>query len=453
MKATVLLAALLCAGSASAEIPERVIERAKLCVVSVERNTTIGLNGENPGRARATGFVVDLNYGIIATNRHVTGTSPATFRVVARSGASGEARPLYYDPFSDVAFLKVSSAVLAGAAEAVFAPQGSVAEGGEVFLVGNNEGYEYSVKTGRVVNTRVHKGRRHDLAFQTSFDRTGGSSGSPVFDAKGRVAGIHASGTDTSSFELRAAYVEDALYALRAGALPKRGDPLAVLEPLLISEARRSGRLPAEAAKAAAALPGAPKRLLAVKTSAGGLRAGDIIMSVDGVEIGDDSYLFDKLMNNKAGETAVVAVYRRGRLEITEVPVADANKDKITRFATFCGAVFTPYTDGARLAYGETSSGVLLARAEKGSPFRLPTRLAAGKTLLISEFNGRPLAGLADLEAAAAAMKDGESVTFSYKDLSSADRSVRQKTVTAELKFWPLRTYEWSQAALEWETK
>jgi len=435
--------------AAAAEIPAKIIEQAKSCVVSIERNTAIGLNGETPGRARATGFIVDLKDGLIATNRHVTGTSPAKFKVTLRSGATADAKPLYYDPFSDFAFLKVSTAALAGAAQAGFAPPGTMSEGEEVFLIGNNEGYEYSVKTGTIVNTRVHKGARHDLSFQTSFDRTGGSSGSPVFNAAGRVLGIHTSGTDTSSFELRAAYLEDALYVLRAGALPKRGDPLVRLAPLLISEARRTGRLPAGAASGA---DGRTKRLLAVEVSAGGtLRAGDIIISVDGVGISDDSYLFDKLMNNKAGGSAEAGIYRNGRPEKVTVAVADAAGEKVTRFITFCGAVFTPYTAGARLAAGDNSPGVLLTRAEKGSPFHLPSKNAAGRTLLIEDFNGKPTADFAAFEAAAAGVKDGESVTFSYKDLSSADRSRRQKTVTTDLKFWPFKTYEWSQASLDWE--
>ncbi len=440
---TLLLLPLLISGAAAAEISPKVIEQAKDCVVSVERRTTVAFSGESAGRARATGFVVDLAAGIIATNRHVTGTSPASFAITARDGRSAEARPLYYDPFSDLAFLKVSTAALAGARQAVFAPPGSPSEGEPVFLVGNNEGYPFSVKTGTVVNARVHKGRRHDLNFQTSFDRTGGSSGSPVFNSRGEVAGMHASGSDTSSFELRAAYVQDALYALRAGAMPRRGDPLVRLAPVGAAEAERSGRLPRGAA-------GAQRRLLAVETSAGrGLKAGDIVMAVDGVRIGDDAYLFDKLMNNKAGSSAEAEVYRGGRKEKVPVEVADAEAGKVNRFLTFCGALFTPYTAEEMLASGDASEGVLLVSAEKGSPFRMPRGKNPGGTLVM-EFNGTQLKSLADLEAAAAAVKDGDSLTFAYKDLSSADRSRRQRTVTAELKFWPLKAYEWSRSALDW---
>jgi S1-C subfamily serine protease len=60
----------------------------------------------------------------------------------------------------------------------------------EVFMIGNNEGEGYSVKYGRVVNLKLNRGDRHSAAFQTSFDRTGGSSGSPIFDVHGNVVGL-----------------------------------------------------------------------------------------------------------------------------------------------------------------------------------------------------------------------------------------------------------------------
>lgn len=54
----------------------------------------------------------------------------------------------------------------------------------ELILIGNNDGEEYSVKFGRVTNLHINRGDRHSYAFQASFDRTGGSSGSPVLRAK-----------------------------------------------------------------------------------------------------------------------------------------------------------------------------------------------------------------------------------------------------------------------------
>lgn len=450
----ILLLAALLAAPAAAEIPAKVIEKAKAQVVSIERTTLLGINGEKPGRANATGFIVDLAAGLIATNRHVSGTSPARYRVVFRDGSTAQARLLYYDPFNDFAFLKVSTdAFKAGAAQAAFA-DAPPAEGDEVFLVGNNENYEYSVKTGKVVNLAVHKAPRQTLAMQTSFDRTGGASGSPVFDAKGRVVAIHSLGSDTSSFEVPAAYLKDALYALRGGGLPRRGEPWVKLAPALISDAVRNLKFPREAAeKVRASRPGA-KRVLMVEKAVppAKLLPGDIVISAGEAVIGDDSYLFDKVMDGAAGGEAELVVSRRGALTPVSTPVADAQALKVTRFAAFSGGLFTPFTPEMRLATGYEGDGALLVRAERGSPFyRTGAKSEEDHRLLVTELDGRPVASLADLEAAAAGLKDKAAAGFVSVNLTSASRSPRTGWFTADLKFWPFKAYSWSQADLDWD--
>ncbi len=449
----IILAALL-AAPAAAEIPAKVIEKAKSSVVSIERTTLLGINGEKAGRANATGFVVDLAAGLIATNRHVTGTSPSRYRVVFRDGSTAQARLRYYDPFNDFAFLQVSTgAFREGVTQAAFA-DAPPAEGAEVFLVGNNENYEYSVKTGKVVNLAVHKAPRQTLDMQTSFDRTGGASGSPVFDAKGRVVAIHSLGSDTSSFEVPAAYLKDALYSLRGGGTPRRGEPWVKLAPVLLSDASRNLKFPKEAAeKVRAARPGTKRVLMVDKALAPSrLKPGDIVISAAGAVIGDDSYLFDKVMDGAAGGEAPLVVSRRGEILPVRTPVADAQDLKVARFLAFSGGVFTPYTPEMRLAYGYEGEGALLVRADRGSPFfRAGAKSEEDHRVLFTELDGRLVTSLADLEAAAAGLKDKAAAGFVSVNLASASRSPKTGWFTADLKFWPLKTYSWSREELDWD--
>jgi S1-C subfamily serine protease len=453
---TLILAALLAAPAAAA-IQQPVIDKAKNCVVTIERRTTLAINGEKAGRAWATGFVVDLKNGIIATNRHVTGTSPAKYKVTFRDGTTAPARALYYDPFNDFAFLKISTAEAhAGLAEAGFAAEGSLAEGSEVFLVGNNENYEYSVKTGEVVNLAVHKPPRQTLTLQTSFDRTGGASGSPVFNARGRVAAIHSMGSDTSSFEVPAVYLQDALYALKAGRTPRRGEPYVKLAPLLISEAVTNGRLgPAQAELLRKARPGAKRALMVERAiPPAALRPGDVIISAGGAVIADDSYLFDKVMDGAAGGEAELQVFRNGSTDTVRTPVADAQALKVTKFVTFGGGVFTPYTPEEKLETGETRDGALMIWADKGSPFHIAgARGDDGVRVLFTELNGRKITDFDSFEKAAAEIKDKAAVNYLAVNLNSVNRSPKAGWLNADLKFWPFKAYEWSQADLDWEVK
>ncbi len=435
---------------ARAEVPAKVIEMAKSCVVGIERTTLLPINGEKAGRASATGFIADLGAGIIATNRHVTGTSPARYKVSFRDGSTAPARLLYYDPSDDFAFLKVSTAALGpGLSQAVFAAQGLLAEGSEVFLVGSNEGYEYSVKTGRVVNLAVHKPPRHTLEIQTSFDRTGGASGSPVFDAKGRVVAVHSLGSDTSSFEIPAVYLQDALYMLRSGRLPRRGEPWFKAKPVRLSDALKELKLPPEASgRVLRARPGT-KRLLMVEKALppSNLRTGDLIIAAGGAPVGDDSYLLDKILDGAAGGEAELEVLRAGKVLTVRTAVADAQALKVTRFLVFSGGVFEPATPELRLETGTGGGGAVMLRAERGSPLYRPK---SGR-LLFTELNGAATPDLAAFEKAAGAVADRSHVSYVAEGLDGADRSPKAGWFTADLKFWPLKVYAWSQGALEWE--
>lgn len=83
--------------------------------------------------------------------------------------------------------------------EAVLTTSYDLKEQDEVFMIGNNDGEGYSVKYGRVINLHLDRGDRHSAAFQSSFDRTGGSSGSPVFDVAGNVVGLRTQPRHSSS--------------------------------------------------------------------------------------------------------------------------------------------------------------------------------------------------------------------------------------------------------------
>ena len=120
-----------------------------------------------------------------------------------------------------------------------------LALGDELLLIGNNEKEEYTIKFGRITNLNVNKGDRHSSYIHTTFDRTGGSSGSPVWNTAGQVIAIHARGTDTSSFELPIDYLYDALELIRNKISIQRGEiwrrfrnssPLAKPSSTLISQ-------------------------------------------------------------------------------------------------------------------------------------------------------------------------------------------------------------------------
>lgn len=89
----------------------RVERDLKPSVVSIRRHTELPFEGSTLGEFIATGFVVHSRPAVIATNRHVTGSSPSFYKVTFYDGSLRDATLLYYDPLEDFAFLRVSDEV------------------------------------------------------------------------------------------------------------------------------------------------------------------------------------------------------------------------------------------------------------------------------------------------------------------------------------------------------
>ena len=155
----------------------------KPMVVNIETSSEVVFEMERKGTNFATGFVVDAEHGIIATNRHVTGSSPSYVKINFHDGSFTEARILYYDPTHDFGFYQIDPAEVEFELQAVeLGEWDSLSLGDELLLIGNNEKEEYSIKFGTVANLNVNKGDRHSSYIHTTFDRTGGSSGSPCLE-------------------------------------------------------------------------------------------------------------------------------------------------------------------------------------------------------------------------------------------------------------------------------
>ena len=136
------------------------------------------------------------NAVIIATLTDMSPVAaPSYVKINFHDGSFTEAQILYYDPTHDFGFYQIDPAEVEFELQAVeLGEWDSLSLGDELLLIGNNEKEEYSIKFGTVANLNVNKGDRHSSYIHTTFDRTGGSSGSPVWNTAGQVIAIHARG-------------------------------------------------------------------------------------------------------------------------------------------------------------------------------------------------------------------------------------------------------------------
>ena len=432
----------------------------KPMVVNVETSSEVVFETEVKGTNFATGFVVDAERGIIATNRHVTGSSPAYVKINFHDGSFTEARILYYDPTHDFGFYQIDPAEVDFELQAVELGEWSaLALGDELLLIGNNEKEEYTIKFGRITNLNVNKGDRHSSYIHTTFDRTGGSSGSPVWNTAGQVIAIHARGTDTSSFELPIDYLHDALELIRNSIPIQRGEIGVDLELVSIGEAIKHFNFPAELrTEIGPSKAGTPKviqieSIVPRTTGETDLRASDIIYRINNEIIKDDLYTFDAVLNQNVGKSVNLDIYRNGENLSINIPVEDLEAKKVTRFVRFGGAILHDITPQLRRILFLEADGVYLPHAERGSSFsRVGVQERNGNSkIVILDINGKQIRSLDDFIEACKSITDGQHTYVVVRDFNLFDSSPTPKSLTVNLKFGPLQQFEWNQAELDWK--
>ena len=331
--------------------------------------------------------------------------------------------------------------------------------GDELLLIGNNDKEEYSIKEGKVANLNVNKGNRHSSYIHTTFDRTGGSSGSPVWNIEGEVIAIHARGTDTSSFELPIEYLMDALTRIQAGLLMHRGEIGVDLELISIGEAIKHFRLPESSrAEIGPCQAGTPKvmqieSIIPRSTGENYLRASDIIYRINAKLIRDDLYTFDAILNRSVGEDVGLEVYRNGEHMTVQVPVENLELQKVRRFVRFAGSIFHDITPDLRQMLYFAAEGIYLPHADAGSSFsRAGMRERSGNSkVVIQEINGKVIQNLDDFIVSCKEISDGQHTYVVIRDFNRFDSSPTPRSLTVNLKFGPLQVFEWNESELDWE--
>jgi len=435
------------------------IEAHKPMVVNIETASEIVFGIESKGISFATGFIIEAERGIIATNQHVTGSSPSYVKINFHDGSFTQARLLYYDPTHDFGFYQIDPQTVLFDIKAVsLGSWRNLSIGEDLLLIGNNEKEEYSIKYGTVANLNVDKGDRHSSYLHTTFDRTGGSSGSPVWNTKGEVVAIHARGTDTSSFELPIDYLKSALLKIQKIQPIQRGEIGVDLELISIGEAIRHFRLP-ESCRQEIGQPttGTPRviqieSIVPLSPGVKYLRASDVIYRINDRLIRDDLYTFDAILDQHVGQTVKLDIYRNGEIVEIKVPVDDLEKQKILRFTRFGGAIFHEITPQLRHLLYFDIDGVYMSFSEAGSSFsQVGRRDRNGNSkIVILEINGQRTQSLADFIIACQDIEDGEHTYVVARDFNQFDASPTPKSLTVNLKFGPLETFEWNTQQLDW---
>ncbi|OGB74350.1 hypothetical protein A2V68_01190 [candidate division Kazan bacterium RBG_13_50_9] len=266
-----------------------------------------------------TGFVIREN-GLIATNRHVVADSKAEYKVVTADGKTYDAQIVATDPFNDLAVVKINARDLP---VADLGDSDQLKVGQRVVAIGNALGqYQNTVTSGivsavdRVIIAGDGSGdsERLEGVIQTDAGINPGNSGGPLVNMAGQVVGINTAidlQGQVIGFAIPINGVKLALESVLATGTIKRA-MLGIRYIQLTKEFAALNNMSTD--KGALVTRGNTASELAVTPGGpadkAGIKENDIIVSIDGEEIDDDTSLTSILSKHQPGDTVGIKLLR-----------------------------------------------------------------------------------------------------------------------------------------------
>jgi serine protease Do len=335
------------------------------------------------GQAVGTGFIVDEK-GWIVTNHHVVGKADEIL-VTMSDGRKLPAKLIGGDEKTDIALIKVESDK--PLPYVTFGDASKVRVGQPVMAVGNPFGLGGTVTTG-IVSARgrdIQSGPFDDY-IQTDAAINRGNSGGPLFDMEGKVIGINTAifspsgGSVGLGFAIPASLAQPVVDQLKVNGRVERGLLGVQIQPVS-EELAKSMSLDSE--KGALVAQVSPDS--AAMTA--GILSGDVIKSVDGMNVDTIKDLTRMISGMKPGTSVKLGVWRDGKDMSVSAKIGGDQKDEAKAIKTSAdktdgkqadkkaepmsyGVSLAPISKEARqgLKLDDSVKGVLIAAVEAGSP-------------------------------------------------------------------------------------
>jgi serine protease Do len=269
-----------------------------------------------------SGFIVSAD-GYVVTNNHVIQPDGRaeleSVTVTMPDGTEYPAEVVGRDPASDLAVLKIT-----GNGRFPFVQFGDSSQarvGDWVIAIGNPFGLGGTVTSGIVSAVlRSTGGGAYDRYIQTDASINRGNSGGPLFDMQGNVIGIAnaifspTGGSVGIGFAIPAEIAQPIVQKLIAGEEIERGYLGVRIQPMNEDLAAALGLTGNRGEFVQSVQPGEP-------AERAGLRAGDVVLRVDGKEVTQDQTLSFIVANIEPGKRINLDVVRDGQRRTIPVTV------------------------------------------------------------------------------------------------------------------------------------
>ncbi|MEJ8826993.1 trypsin-like peptidase domain-containing protein [Variovorax humicola] len=375
--------------------------------------------------------VIIAGDGYILTSAHVIADVDET-QVRLADGRHFNARVVGCDKRTDVGLLKIEAR---GLRAAVTGDSSKLAPGDWVAAIGTPFGFKGSVTTGVVSATNRYVAGSGEIPFiQTDVAINPGSSGSPLFNARGEVVAINSMIYSGSGGFMGLSFAVPINLALR------------ISEELRAHGKVRRARLGAEMQEVSPALAQSfglpdPAGALVVRiqrdgpADAAGLQRGDIVRAIDGKRISHFTEMVQDIAQRQPGSSVRLELWRHGRPAAASLVL----QEDLASQPPVASRPPSAWNDGLGLRLGELSGA---QKAQLGIEEGLLVRESAGAARtegirpgdIVMAINDRSVDRVADMGRILAGMAAGRTAALlvqrngrrAYVPVEVPERSARR---------------------------
>jgi len=307
-------------------------------------------------QSAGSGVIVDARRGVVVTNYHVIKGADEV-QVALVDGRTFNAEVKGYDQELDVAVLEIDGD---GLTQVTIADSGVLQVGDFVVAIGNPFGLGQTVTTG-IVSALGRTGlgiEGYENFIQTDASINPGNSGGALVNLRGELVGINtaiiapAGGNVGIGFAIPANMVKASMRQILKYGEVRRGQ-LGVTIQDITPELREAFGL--ANGQQGVLVTGVARGSEAARA---GVKAGDVIVAVDGRKTTSSGQLRSQIGMKEVGEKVNLSIIRDGKSKILAVAVAEPER------MDAAGGAWHPLLSGARFENNPDGAGVVVVALE-----------------------------------------------------------------------------------------